>query len=483
MKKGRLIQKTLLILSIISFGLVAFYLVKNGILPIRYRKMFLIGGLSIYLLATIVILASKSPGILRGIFTVLLTLLMFVFTFAFIFINKGILTLNKLNLNAGNTVKMDFSIVVMKDSRIDSISDIGENYVYAAITNDNPNFKLFKDKCEKENKVKINYADGKGYQSIADDLLNGRAKVILLNENYRASIEENRHGFSRKTKVIYSAKIEKKIPEDDQVKEKPVGRDEPFNIYISGADTYSSNYSHARTDVNLIMTVNPKTNKILITTIPRDTYIKIAGKGKNQKDKFTHSGIYGANSSIKSLENLFDIDINYYVKVNFNSLINVVDALGGIEVNNAETFTSILNKKTYKKGRIHLNGQDALAFARERKHLNEGDLGRGKNHIRIVEGMIDKAMSPTILLKYSQVLNVLSDSMLTNMPNDKIIGLINAQLDGNNKWMIESIDLEGRGRMGLPSYAMPGYNLWVLVPNKSSINYVSNKINGVINAR
>ena len=482
MKKNRFVSKLLLILSIISFGLVAFYLVKNGILPIRYRKIFIIAGLAIYILATIIILARKSPKLLRGIAIVFITLLMLVFVFTFVFINKGLITLDKLNRNANDKVYMDFSIVVMKDSDYKSIEDIGEDYVYAAINTDNKNFKLFKEQFSKDNKIDINYADGKSYVSMAEDLLDGRSKIILLNENYRTSIEDNRHEFSRKTKVIYSAKIEKKIHKDDLVKQKPVGENTPFNLYISGADTYSNNYSHARSDVNLLMTINPKTNQILITTIPRDSYIRIAGKGDNKKDKFTHSGIYGASSSIMSLENLFGIDINYYAKVNFNSLINVVDALGGIEVDNAETFTSVLNKKTYKKGRIHLNGEDALAFARERKHLTEGDLGRGKNHIRIVEGMINKAMSPAILLKYSKVLDVLSDSMETNMPNNKIIDMINAQLDSNKDWKIESIDLEGKGKMGLPSYAMPGYKLWFLVPDKSSIENVSNKINSLLEA-
>ncbi len=482
MKKNRFFSKFLLMLSIISFGLVAFYLVKNGILPTRYRKIFIIAGLAIYVLAAIIILARKSPKSLRSITTLLITLLMLIFVFAFIFINKGLITLDKLNKNANDKVYMDFSIVVRKDSDYEKISDIGDAYVYAAINSDAKNFKLFKEQFSKDNKIDINYADGKSYVSMAEDLLDGRSKVILLNENYRTSIEDNRHEFSRKTRVIYSVKIEKKIHKEDQVEQKPVADNEPFNLYISGADTYSNNYSHARSDVNLLMTVNPKTNKILITTIPRDSYVKIAGKGDNQKDKFTHSGIYGASSSIKTLENLFGIDINYYAKVNFNSLINVVDALGGIEVDNAETFTSIVNKKTYKKGRIHLSGQDALAFARERKHLTEGDLGRGKNHIRIVEGMINKAMSPSILLRYSKVLDVLSDSMETNMPNDKIIDMINAQLDTNKNWKIESIDLEGKGKMGLPSYAMPGYNLWFLVPDKDSIENVSNKINELLEA-
>jgi len=271
--------------------------------------------------------------------------------------------------------------------------------------------------------------------------------------------ELTQEGFELAEDFIIEEKVEVKEPEG-----------ESFTVYISGIDRYGSIGGVSRTDVNLIMNVNPVTNQILTTTIPRDSYVKIAGGGQNQYDKLTHSGIYGVKSSVETLENLFDIDINYYIRVNFTSLVEIVDVLGGIDVENDFAFTS-RNGQHFPTGTIHLNGEESLAFARERYNLPDGDFGRGRNHVKVLEAIIRKGMTPQILLNFGSVMNIVSEAAETNMPQKKITELVNKQIEKNPKWDFESTQIKGTGSTGqLPSYAMPGFRLYMYELDDQSVN-------------
>lgn len=254
---------------------------------------------------------------------------------------------------------------------------------------------------------------------------------------------------------------------------------ESFNVLISGIDQYGSLNQVSRSDVNIIMTVNPTTRNILLTTIPRDSYVAIGGGGNWGYDKLTHSGIYGIGSTVATLENLFDINIHYYMRVNFSSLIDMVDVLGGIEVYSPVAFNS--GPYSFHEGMNSMDGKKALAFARERYSLSQGDLSRGRNQERIIEGMIQKAISPAILINYPNVMAVVMDSVQTNMPRAKITELINMQLAEGGSWQTSSTEVSGTGTYGLPSYAMPGWNLYMYQLNDGSVEDVRTKIMRMMN--
>lgn len=257
--------------------------------------------------------------------------------------------------------------------------------------------------------------------------------------------------------------------------------DEAFNIYISGNDVYGDLSKVSRSDVNLILTVNMNAKKMLITTVPRDTYLPIQGGGGGYKDKLTHAGIYGVEASVKTLEDFLETPIPYYARVNFTTMIRLVDVLGGIEVDNPERFKALHGSgKTFSKGLITLDGKDALAFSRERYSLAEGDIGRGKNHIRVLKAMIQKALSPALLTNYPELLAVATESTDTNIPTKTIIKWINRELEKPGGWEIATVDVQGTGSMNHKSYAMPDHKLYMMIPSEDSVARVQAAIHDTL---
>lgn len=240
----------------------------------------------------------------------------------------------------------------------------------------------------------------------------------------------------------------------------------PFYVYLSGKDTNGSLEKTSRSDVNMILTVNPGTHVVHITTIPRDSYMRIAGKGNDRYDKLTHAGNYGVQTSEETLENFFGIKIKYHVMVNFDSIVDIVDALDGVEVENSEEFKA--QGYRFNTGRIHLDGKQALVFARERYGLGDGELARGRNHVRIMKALIERATSPAILMNYPAILQVIAKEVSTNMPRQTMVDYINYQIANNKKWKISSSQLQCFGTMGLPSYQMPGSRLFMFLPSQES---------------
>lgn len=255
---------------------------------------------------------------------------------------------------------------------------------------------------------------------------------------------------------------------------------EPFNIYISGIDTYGDVNTVSRSDVNIIATFNPKTGKVLLTSVPRDSYLKIPGEGKNQYDKLTHAGIYGVQTSVKTLENALDIKIPYYARINFDSLIKMVNVLGGVDVDNPVAFKSRVSEHYYEKGKIHLNGERALFFVRERYNLPDGDHDRGRNQERVIAAMIKKIANPASLLKLDEILKVLENSVNTNIPTNKAIELLNSAISNGGNLNISSQDINGEGAKK-PSYAMRNQRLYVLIIDKESLKKNRNNILEVLN--
>lgn len=258
-----------------------------------------------------------------------------------------------------------------------------------------------------------------------------------------------------------------------------INPDMTFSVYISGIDTYGDIKTTSRSDVNVVATLNLTKRKMLLVTVPRDAYVPIALGGQNQKDKLTHAGIYGIESSVKTLENLLATDIPVYVKVNFSSFIDMIDVLGGVVLNNPQSFVSQDGKK-YPSGDIKLDGARALSFSRERKSIG-GDIERGKNQQRVIEAVFRKLVRPGSIANYRSIFAVLGKSIQTNLSVESINKIIAQQVDGGD-WLIESISLTGRGQTGgLKSFAMPNHQLYMYVLDDNSVIQAQNLIKKIKN--
>lgn len=259
---------------------------------------------------------------------------------------------------------------------------------------------------------------------------------------------------------------------------------EPFTVYISGIDTRENKLlRNSRSDVNLLATVNPKSHEILLVSIPRDYYVETVcepdmGCMNGAMDKLTHTGLHGPETTEMTLEKLFDTSINYNVRVNFSSLVDVVDELGGVQLYNPEAFTSV-SGPTFQQGDITLNGQQALAFVRERYAFADGDRERGRNQMRVLTAIINKMMSPKILTNFTGIMNSLSSSFETNMSDKDIKALVQAQLADPAKWDIYSYSVTGTGST---DYAAElGDNAYVMYPDQTSVDNAKADIKAVLN--
>ena len=259
---------------------------------------------------------------------------------------------------------------------------------------------------------------------------------------------------------------------------------EPFTVYISGIDTRENKLlRNSRSDVNLLATVNPESHEILLVSIPRDYYVETVCKPdmgcmNGAMDKLTHTGLHGPETTEMTLEKLFDVSINYNVRVNFSSLVHVVDELGGITAYNPNTVTSLNGNYYFKEGDVTMNGDEALGFVRERYSFTDGDRERGRNQMRVMTAIINKMMSPKILTNFTGIMNSLSSSFETNMSEKDIKALVQAQLADPAKWTIYSYSVTGSG--GTDYAAELGDNAYVMYPDQATVDNAKADIKAVL---
>jgi LCP family protein required for cell wall assembly len=366
----------------------------------------------------------------------------------------------------------DVSVIVLKEDPAQSISDTA-GYLFGiqeVLDRENTDKTIERLNEDLGIEVKTQAYDDLSLQ--VDALYGGEVDAIILNEAYRDTVKETFKDFDERTRVLTSHQFE--MPVEIEASDKDVTL-EPFNVYISGIDTYGPIRRTSRSDVNIIATVNPETKRILLTTTPRDYYVPFPISG-GLRDKLTHAGVYGIDVSIGTLEDLYDIEIDYYVRVNFDSLIKMVDALGGIDVDSEYAFKS--GGYSFNKGINQLNGAQALAFSRERYAFASGDNQRGKNQMAVIKGMIEKAMSPAIITNYSKILDGLSESFETNMSPNDMTSLIRMQIDDMSPWDIKSNNVTGKGAMKT-TYTYRKRNLYVAIPDESSLEAARDMIKGV----
>ena len=460
----------LTILYAILALILLFTMFNYNFLSFRFLNIIITIGLLVVLAISIFLQKTKKSPLVTTAVLVIFSLVSLVGIFGF---KQMIDITNRMNQTAAFS-EVEMSIVVPKDSDIKDVSQLTS--VQAPTKVDKNNIDTLMSALKKDKKVDVKVDDVASYQEAYDNLKSGKSKAMVLSGSYASLLESVDSNYASNLKTIYTYKIKKKNNNSANQVDSKV-----FNIYISGIDTYGSISTVSRSDVNIIMTVNMNTHKILLTTTPRDAYVKIPGGGADQYDKLTHAGIYGVETSEKTLENLYGIKIDYYARINFTSFLKLIDQLGGVTVHNDQAFTSLHGKFDFPVGDIQMNSEQALGFVRERYSLDGGDNDRGKNQEKVISAIVNKLASLKSVSNFTSIVNNLQDSVQTNMSLDTINALANTQLDSGSKFTVTSQAVTGTGSTGqLTSYAMPNSSLYMMKLDDSSVESASQAIKNLM---
>ena len=447
-----------------------FTMFNYNFLSFRFLNIIITIGLLVVLAISIFLQKTKKSPLVTTVVLVIFSLVSLVGIFGF---KQMIDITNRMNQTAAFS-EVEMSIVVPKESDIKDVSQLTS--VQAPTKVDKNNIETLMSALKKDKKVDVKVDDVASYQEAYDNLKSGKSKAMVLSGSYASLLESVDSNYDSNLKTIYTYKIKKKNNNSANQVDSKV-----FNIYISGIDTYGSISTVSRSDVNIIMTVNMNTHKILLTTTPRDAYVKIPGGGANQYDKLTHAGIYGVETSEQTLENLYGIKIDYYARINFTSFLKLIDQLGGVTVHNDQAFTSLHGKFDFPVGDIQMNSEQALGFVRERYSLDGGDNDRGKNQEKVISAIVNKLASLKSVSNFTSIVNNLQDSVQTNISLDTINALANTQLDSGSKFTVTSQAVTGTGSTGqLTSYAMPNSSLYMMKLDNSSVASASQAIKNLM---
>ena len=460
----------LTILYTVLVAFLLFIMFNYNFLSFRFLNIIITIGLLVVLAISIFLQKAKKSTLVTTIILVVFSLISLVGVFGF---KQMIDITNRMNQTAAFS-EVEMSIVVPKDSDIKDVNQL--TTVQAPTKVDKNNVDTLMSALKKDKKVDVKVDDVASYQEAYDNLKSGKSKAMVLSGSYASLLESVDSNYASHLKTIYTYKIKTKNNNSAKQVDSKV-----FNIYISGIDTYGSISTVSRSDVNIIMTVNMNTHKILLTTTPRDAYVKIPGGGADQYDKLTHAGIYGVETSEQTLENLYGIKIDYYARINFTSFLKLIDQLGGVTVHNDQAFTSLHGKFDFPVGDIQMNSEQALGFVRERYSLDGGDNDRGKNQEKVISAIVNKLASLKSVSNFTSIVNNLQDSVQTNMSLDTINALANTQLDSGSKFTLTSQAVTGTGSTGqLTSYAMPNSSLYMMKLDDSSVASASQTIKNLM---
>lgn len=389
----------------------------------------------------------------------------------------------------GNKAKNTVSVVVLNSSGLENVNSLEGSKLGVLKTIGNEATKKSLTDLKKNN---VTYTK-KTYDNMLGmlkALYDGEVDAIVLNEAYRSNVcdLEDYANFNNDTKVIHKTVYYTKENSSSLAVSDITSK--PFNILISGNDSFGSLDENSRSDVDMLVTINPVTSTILLTSIPRDSYVKEVCNdyacNYGVYDKLTHTGIYGVDTTKDTIENLLDIDINYVYRVNFTSMIDIVDALGGVDVTVPEgmavsKFYTNSNLEGVHEGENHLDGKRALAYSRERKAYLDGDLQRARNQQQVLQAMFKKATSPEIIKNYTSLLKALIGAFDTNMTTKEITSFIKYQIQAKPSWKFEQFVLKGDNDLKMS--AELGSEVSVVILYDSYINIAHDKIQAVLDGQ
>lgn len=445
------------------------------ILPAAYAAALLVVFLLINIGILKLLTSSKKGSNKRLLGLILIVFLVNIMLMGCYYLYNTVDTFEKISGDGKQTEQ--FHVVVLEDSKYEKVKQIEGETVYIVDTES----KMHNEANERLlTKVNVVYEKEPDATAVSEHLIDSSGKmhdeiIFVSNANYEVLCEENKE-FKKSTKILFTLSIA--VKSDDFAKRINVTED-PFNILISGVDTRGGIEDVCRSDVNMIVTVNPETREVLLTSMPRDSYVRL--HSYNQMDKLTHSGVYGVEETISTIEDWLEVDINYYYRVNFVMLVDLVNAIGGVTVNSDYAFKSAVSDYTYVVGENQLDGWAALYFVRERKAFEDEDEQRIRNQQIVLKAMLKKAtQSKVILTNYTEILNAVEGSMQTNMSNKDISALVKMQLKDMNKWIIKTVSVDGDDAYrGTYSMGM-GRDLFVSIPKEESVEKVKKKIHQVM---
>ena len=373
----------------------------------------------------------------------------------------------------------EYYVVVRDDGSYEKYKDIKGETVYAYDSGEGLEqaIDIVKDDTDAEVKKKSDL------EGLIEDLFTGEKDILLMNSANHIAVCDSHESFGDFTKILKKVKV--KCSAKDISKRVNVTK-ESFNVYITGLDTDGDISTTSRSDVNMIATVNPKTKTVLLTSIPRDYYVEVSGSD-GQSDKLTHTGLYGAGTTVETVENMMGIDMNYYVKVNYATVKALIDAIDGITVNSDYSFTThgMDVSMDFVEGENYLDGEAALAFARERYSFPDGDFQRNKNQQAVLKGALKKVTtSSTLLTKYTSILNSVEDYLEMNFSPKEIKSLVKMQMRDMKGWSVKTQSITGNiSDEYMPCYALNGGYASVVMQDEDSISKAKEKITKVMEER
>ena len=464
---GAVITIIVIMLSVVFMGLLA----MTKMIPTIYM---LIIGIVLAVIAAIIWLLvwhTRYTGRFIG-GTVLAVIMIAILAFGGFYINKTRSAIS--NISGETTEVTQMAVYVKNDDAADSV-EATAGYTYGILSSlDRENTDGAVAHLNSQFGTEVQTKEYAGLTELADGILNGEVNAMLLNSGY-LSVYEDMDGytdFSTKIKEVGTVDVESTIQSaEESTPIEPIttaNGGKVYTIYLSGIDTRGEMTAKSRSDVNIIATVNTDTHEILLVSTPRDYFVPLSISG-GAPDKLTHAGIYGIDVCMDTLGMLYDIDINYYFRINFGGFVKVIDALGGITVNSDYDFNSgNITGYHFNQGENYLNGEQALVFARERYAFQEGDRQRGKNQMAVIRGVVKKALSPEILTSYSSILSSLDGCFGTNITYEEIAQILQQQLTNGGDWTIVSYSVDGTGATEKP-YSM-SQKAYVMVPDYNTVD-------------
>lgn len=468
-----LIFNIIAIISTIIALIFSIYVYKLDMLPEKYLTIIFIALGLIYLILLLLTFPRKIKRKFKYISALFLIIFGVLFSYGITYIDKTISFIDIINDELKQ--KEEYYVTVLEKSKITKINELNSKKLGVYSSETSVNSKKAIELLNKKFKGEvIKYED---IVDMFEEFSEEKVDALLINDSQKDILSSDLAYLNITLRDLDTIMVP--IDDVEEVVKVVDVTNTPFNIYIAGGDAYGNISKVTNTDVNMIVSVDPINHKLLLTSIPRDYYVNFPSKGENAYDKLTHAGYYGIQESIKAIENLLAIDINYYVKVNFSTVEGVVDAIGGINIYSDKKFCAYgCPNICYKKGDNQVNGHFALMFARERHAYSEGDVHRVKNQQTVLTAILEKVMSSkTLISKYKDILSSMEKSFATSMDTKSINRLVKMQLNDMRGWSIETQNLTGFDLYTKGTYTFPKLKLYVMKQDPNSIKKAQDKIN------
>lgn len=481
MKKfSKVLSILLSVVLVISSFYLLYQVIRLNVLPSKFLFPLTIGVVVLDAIF-ILLLVYFSKNVVSKIICIVLTLFICVAScMCGYYISKTQNVLSSIT-NVAKHAKNTVSVIVKESSTIKNKSQLNGVSVGSLRLNEQGSKKALKELSSEG--IVLNQTEYDSMTALLEAFYNGEVDSIIINESSRSQIldMEAYSNFDSNTRVVYQTSY--KVKNNDSATSVSDITSKPFNVLISGSDTRGGFDENGRSDVIMVATVNPKTHTILLTSVPRDFYVTTAcdaGDGCMQGalDKITHTGIHGTNTTKRTVEQLLGIEINYTFKVGFDTVTELVDVLGGVDVYVEPGYATTNSLYSVHEGINHLNAEQALAFARDRYSYTEGDRQRTKNQQQVLMGIVKEATKPSVITNYAAIMDTMANTFSTTMSNAEITDLIKYQLNNNPTWKMEQYMVDGTGDTLM--CAELGDAASVMVPDQSTVKTAKDKINAVL---